>query len=178
MEPIMFFYPINKDQSDRKYRNSRALKASSPQPGADKAEFLQYVTENGLGLRFVSKELQQDEAIVLAAMYENFHALQCASPDLLEDGEFMLKAIRYKAEAYQYASEELKDDPDFQRAAAAMNGLSLHFITVTQRDVAVNKAPRMSKETLEQHSLYAHGRSSPDQPYAEDFFLGAPSNTP
>ena len=70
---------------------------------------LQAVDQNGMSLRYASKELQNDKEIVLLAIAQDgkciFSSLQYASKDLQNDKEVVLRAVAQNGKSLQWASK-------------------------------------------------------------------------
>lgn len=163
---VIMFCSIQND----KYRNFRELHASSPPDYADLKTILDFVSKNGHGLMFVSQEFKQNPEVVLSAISQNVHALQYADKILLEDDSFMLEAIRCNGIAYQYASDELKNDRSFQESSVALNRLAILNIATTANDLKIIQSINITKNSLQQHSLYHFGRTSKEQLEGAAFF--------
>ena len=82
-----------------------------------KANLLKAVEQNGLALKFASKELRDDKEIVLKAVNQNGLALEFATEKLQNVTSIVLKAVQNNPFAIQFASYKNKINPDIIHAA-------------------------------------------------------------
>jgi hypothetical protein len=92
------------------------------------------VTQYGILLELVSKELTCDRAIVLTAVYQNGNALVYASDELKSDLEIVLAAVNQNGLLLKHASDELKNDREIVLTAVKQNGRAAEFASFEMRN--------------------------------------------
>jgi len=111
------------------WKAGRWLRDGPPAAREDKAVALKVVSEDGLTLRLLSRDLQADRDVVLAAVRQNAMALQHVSPELEADLEVVLAAVQQNAVfAFRLASREVRANLEVVLAAVGQNGLALRDV--------------------------------------------------
>ena len=117
---------------------SLGLRHVSKELQNNKEIVLAAVQRTGLALEFASQELRSVPEIVLEALRKDPTAVRFVAPELLSNRDFMFAALRQPAqhgEALMYAADPLKSDRELVLAAVQQDGTALaHAADVLKSD--------------------------------------------
>mmetsp|Transcript_38694 Transcript_38694/g.77946 ORF Transcript_38694/g.77946 Transcript_38694/m.77946 type:complete len:375 (-) Transcript_38694:126-1250(-) len=111
----------------------RVLEVSALRCQPQRVNWLAEVGDDGLSLRFATRELQADKEVVLAAVARDGDALQFASEELKGDRSVVLAAVRQKGTAVTWASEALQADQEVALAAVGQSANALQNVSEEMR---------------------------------------------
>ena len=106
-------------------------------PNLDHQGALDYVSDFGFGLEYLSDEFRKDPTIVIAAVRENGYALQHADKELRKDPTIAFEALKNIGFAFKYAHKTLKLNRSFVLQAVKVNGFAIKHAVEFHEDYEI-----------------------------------------